>query len=150
MTDWPLHPSFPLFLWSAREQMATNSEDIGTFSPNERRSLSLVADEEKGEWEVFSNSNEYIKTIQNGGQFSAPSRPGLYVLTSGKSEKQFAVTLEQQEKHIEKGTSFAIGSASQEDIQETVKTSMVPWFLLLIVLLLMIEWEVQRRRGITN
>ncbi|MGE6487817.1 vWA domain-containing protein [Paenisporosarcina sp. NPDC076898] len=150
MTDWPLHPSFPLFLWSAREQMASNSEEIGTFSPNERKSLSLVADEEKGEWEVFSNSNEYIKTIQNGGQFSAPSRPGLYVLTSGKSEKQFAVALEQQEKHIEKGTSFAIGSASQEDIQETVKTSMVPWFLLLIVLLLMIEWEVQRRRGITN
>ncbi|MCZ8536476.1 BatA and WFA domain-containing protein [Paenisporosarcina quisquiliarum] len=150
MTDWPLHPSFPLFLWSAREQMATNSEDIGTFSPNERRSLSLVADEEKGEWEVFSSSNEYIKTIQNGGQFSAPSRPGLYVLTSGKTEKQFAVALEQQEKHIEKGTSFAIGSASQEDVQETVKTSMVPWLLLLIVLLLMIEWEVQRRRGITN
>ncbi|WP_342541875.1 BatA and WFA domain-containing protein [Paenisporosarcina sp. FSL H8-0542] len=150
MTDWPLHPSFPLFLWSAREQMVTNDNEIGTFSPNERKSLSLVADEEKNEWEVFSNSNEYIKTIQNGGQFSAPSRPGLYVLTSGNIEKHFAVALEQQEKHLEKGTSFAIGSASQEDIQETVKTSLVPWFLLLIVLLLMIEWEVQRRRGITN
>lgn len=150
MTDWPLHPSFPLFLWSAREQMATNTNDIGTFSPNQRKSLSLVADQEKGEWEVFSKSNEYIKTIQNGDQFSAPSRPGLYILMSGKTEKQFAVALEQQEKLIENGTSFAIGSASQEDVQETVKTSLVPWFLLLIVLLLIIEWEVQRRRGLTN
>lgn len=150
MTDWPLHPSFPLFLWSAREQMSTNSDYIGTFSPNERKSLSLVAEEETGEWEIFSNSDEYITALQNGGQFTAPSQPGLYVLKSGQTEKQFTVALEQQEKQIEKGTSFTIGTASQGSVQETVKTSLVPWFLLLIVLLLLIEWEVQRRRGIAN
>ncbi len=150
MTDWPLHPSFPLFLWSSREQMSVNSNDLGTFSPNERKALSLVADESAKEWEIFSNKDEYISSFENGGQFSAPSRPGLYFIKSGQSEKQFAVALEQQEKHIEKGTSFAIGNASQDGVQETVKTSLVPWFLLLIVLLLIIEWEVQRRRGISN
>lgn len=150
MTDWPLHPSFPLFLWSAREQMLINSNIIGTFSPNQRKSLSLVSDETKGEWEVFSVSGEYITTIQNGSQFVAPSRPGLYVLKSGQIEKQFAVALEQQEKHLKNGTSFAIGTASQQGAQETVKNSLVSWFLLLIILLLLIEWEVQRRRGITN
>jgi hypothetical protein len=150
MTDWPLHPSFPLFLWSSREQMSVNSNDLGTFSPNERKALSLVADESAKEWEIFSNKDEYISSFENGGQFSAPSRPGLYFIKSGQSEKQFAVALEQQEKHIEKGTSFAIGNTSQDGVQETVKTSLVPWFLLLIVLLLIIEWEVQRRRGISN
>jgi len=148
MTDWPLHPSFPLFLWSAREQMSTNSAIIGTFSPNQRKSLSLVSDE--GEWEVFSVAGDFIATILNGGQFVAPSKPGLYILKSGEIEKQFAVALEQQEKHIKKGTSFSIGTASQQGAQEMVKTSLVPWFLLLIILLLLLEWEVQRRRGITN
>jgi len=150
MTDWPLHPSFPLFLWSAREQMSTNSDYMGTFSPNERKSLSLVAEEETGDWEIYSNSDEFISTFQNGGQFTAPNQPGLYLLKSGQTEKQFSVVLEQQEKQIEKGTSFTIGTSSQGSVQETVKTSLVPWFLLLIVLLLLIEWEVQRRRGIAN
>lgn len=150
MTDWPLHPSFPLFLWSAREQMSTNSQSIGPFSPNQRKSLSLVADDPQGEWELFSDTEEFIQTFQNGGQFSAPNRPGLYLLKSGQEEKQFTVELEQQEKHLEKGTSFAIGGSSQEGAEEMVKTSLVPWFLLLIVGLLLIEWEVQRRRGFTN
>lgn len=150
MTDWPLHPSFPLFLWSAREQMSSTNNSLGTFSPNERKPLSLVADDVEAEWEVFSLTDEYIATFQNGGQFSAPSKPGLYVLKSGLSEKQFAVELEQQEKQIEKGTTFAIGTASEEGLEETVKTSLVPWFLLLLVFLLLIEWEVQRRRGLTN
>jgi len=150
MTDWPLHPSFPLFLWSAREHMSTSNHTLGTFSPNQRKPLSLVTDDAEAEWEVFSVEDEYITTFQNGGQFSAPSRPGLYVLTSGQVQKQFAVALEQQEKVIEQGTSFTIGTASKEGVQETVKTSLVSWVLLLIVLLLLIEWEVQRRRGFTN
>lgn len=150
MTDWPLHPSFPLFLWSSREQMSMNSNDLGTFSPNERRALSLVTEETAGEWEIFSSKDEYIGYFKDGGQFFAPSKPGLYFVKSGQTEKQFAVALEQQEKHIENGTSFTIGNASQDGVQETVKTSLVPWFLLLIVLLLVIEWEVQRRRGFTN
>ena len=150
MTDWPLHPSFPLFLWSSREQMSMNSNNLGTFSPNERKALSLVTDETAEEWEIFSSNDEYISSFEDGGQFFAPSKPGLYFVKSGQNEKQFAVALEQQEKHIENGTSFTIGNASQDGVQETVKTSLVPWFLLLIVLLLIIEWEVQRRRGFTN
>ena len=150
MTDWPLHPSFPLFLWSSREQMSMNSNNLGTFSPNERKALSLVTDDTAAEWEIFSSKDEYISSFKNGGQFFAPSKPGLYFVKSGQIEKQFAVALEQKEKHIENGTSFTIGNASQDGVHETVKTSLVPWFLLLIVLLLVIEWEVQRRRGFTN
>lgn len=150
MTDWPLHPSFPLFLWSTAEQMTTNSDYLGIFSPKEKKSISLVADEEDAEWEVFSEENEYIFSVQQGSQFTAPAKPGMYSLRSGDVEKQFVVLLEQQEKEIRTGSSYSIGTSSEETLNETIQTSLVPWFLLLIILLLLAEWEVQRRRGLTN
>ncbi|MET1014297.1 MAG: BatA and WFA domain-containing protein [Paenisporosarcina sp.] len=150
MTDWPLHPSFPLFLWSAKEQMSKDSDYLGIFSPKEKKSISLVADEEDEEWEVFSQSDEYISSVQQGGQFSAPAKPGIYSLKSGDEEKQFMVLLEQKEKEIRTGTSFTIGTSSDTNLKETIQTPLVAWFLLLIVLLLLAEWEVQRRRGLTN
>ena len=150
MTDWPLHPSFPLFLWSTAEQMTTNSDYLGVFSPKEKKSISLVADEEDAEWEVFSEENEYIFSVQQGSQFTAPAKPGMYSLRSRNVEKQFLVLLEQQEKEIRTGSSYSIGTSSEETLNETIQTSLVPWFLLLIILLLLAEWEVQRRRGLTN
>lgn len=150
MTDWPLHPSFPLFLWSTAEQMTTNSDYLGIFSPKEKKSISLVADEEDAEWEVFSEENEYISSLQQGSQFTAPAKPGMYSLRSGDVEKQFVVLLEQQEKEIRTGSSYSIGTSSDTTLKETIQTSMVSWFLLLIILLLLAEWEVQRRRGLTN
>lgn len=150
MTDWPLHPSFPLFLWSAREQLSTEGNYLGVFSPKERKPLSLLSDEGEREWEIFSVQGDYITSIQNGGQFEAPSRPGLYVIQSGSIKKEFSVALHQQEKKLEEGTSYVIGSSSVNEIQQTVKSSMVPWFILVIVFLMLAEWEVQRRRGFTN
>ncbi len=150
MTDWPLHPSFPLFLWSTAEQMTTNSDYLGIFSPKKKKSISLVADEEDAEWEVFSEENEYISSVQQGSQFTAPAKPGMYSLRSGDIEKQFVVLLEQQEKEIRTGSSYSIGTSSDTTLKETIQTSMVSWFLLLIILLLLAEWEVQRRRGLTN
>lgn len=150
MTDWPLHPSFPLFLWSATEQVATNSDYLGVFSPKEKKSISLVADEVNAEWEVFSEEGDYISSVQPGSQFSAPAKPGMYSLKSGDAEKQFVVLLEQQEKEIRSGTSYTIGTSSDTTLNETIQTSLVSWFLLLIILLLLAEWEVQRRRGLTN
>lgn len=150
MTDWPLHPSFPLFLWSTAEQMTKNNDYLGIFSPKEKKSISLVADEEDAEWEVFSEENEYIFSLQQGSQFTAPAKPGMYSLRSGDVVKQFVVLLEQQEKEIRTGSSYSIGTSSEETLNETIQTSLVPWFLLLIILLLLAEWEVQRRRGLTN
>lgn len=150
MTDWPLYPSFPLFLWSTAEQMTTNSDYLGIFSPKEKKSISLVADEEDAEWEVFSEENEYIFSVQQGSQFTAPAKPGIYSLRAGDVEKQFVVLLEQKEKEIRTGSSYSIGTSTKETLSETIQTSLVPWFLLLIILLLLAEWEVQRRRGLTN
>ena len=48
MTDWPLSPTFPLFMWSVKEQLSTGSDYLGTFTPNERKPQSLRRTERMG------------------------------------------------------------------------------------------------------
>lgn len=151
MTDWPLHPSFPLFLWSAREELSVGGQYIGTFSPNERRPLALVnRTNAESEWEIYSLSGEYDSSISNGGEFQAPAKPGLYMLKSNTEEKHFSVLLQQSEKELLPGTSFQMGQIGTDSIEETVNESIVPWIILIVALLLLAEWEVQRRRGFAN
>ncbi|MFC4409379.1 BatA and WFA domain-containing protein [Chungangia koreensis] len=149
MTDWPLHPSFPLFLWSAREELSTGGNYIGTFSPNEQRPLAIATAENDG-WDIYSLAGEHISTISDGGKFKAPETPGLYMIRSDDEEKRFSVALQQSEKELLPGSSFRIGDASGESIEETVNRSIVPILLLVILLVMAAEWEVQRRRGFTN
>ena len=52
MTDWPLHPSFPLFMWSVKEQLSAGNTYLGTFTPNERRPQSLGS--AANEWEIYT------------------------------------------------------------------------------------------------
>ena len=65
MTDWPLSPTFPLFMWSVKEHLSAGSDYIGTFTPNERKALSLGATEE---WEIYTMNDKYEYTIENGGR----------------------------------------------------------------------------------
>ncbi|MGE7622014.1 vWA domain-containing protein [Viridibacillus sp. NPDC096237] len=151
MTDWPLHPSFPLFLWSAKENLASSGSDIGTFSPNERRTISLAEkDRETMGYEIYTQDGEYIRSFENGSSFIAPTKPGLYMIKSGNEEKRFAVTLQQQEKVIVQGTSFEYGETADKKATNFVQQSLVPLFLFFIIVLLLAEWEVQRRYGFTH
>ena len=100
MTDWALHPSFPLFMWSVKEQLSAGNTYLGTFSPNERKPLSFGSS--TNEWEIYTTDDSYEYSIENGGVFIAPKKPGLYVLRSNAVEKNFAVALSQSEKEIKK------------------------------------------------
>ena len=145
-TDWPLHPSFPLFLWGIQNEMIEGTKSIGTFSPNEERSVALTA----GEWSIYSADDEYITSIESGLEFQAPSKPGIYSIRSEEVEKQFIVQLSTKERSISEGTSFELGAIQENVKEETTKKSLLTWLLIPILLLLVIEWEVQRRRGFTN
>ncbi|WP_419961467.1 vWA domain-containing protein [Psychrobacillus sp. BM2] len=147
MTDWPLSPTFPLFMWSVKEHLSSGSDYLGTFTPNERKPLSLGATEE---WEIYSMDDEYEYAIENGGKFVAPSEPGLYVLRSNDIEKNFSVILPQEEKVMDKGTSYKVTGQQINAADEHQAHSFVPYILILLVLLFVIEWEVQRRRGFTS
>ncbi|QTD42475.1 BatA and WFA domain-containing protein [Sporosarcina sp. Te-1] len=148
MTDWPLHPSFPLFFWSATESVRSGSEVGGTFTPSQRKAVLSHVDT-KG-IEVFNLHDEYKTSFANGTEFVAPEQPGIYKLMDNKRETLIAVQLEQEEKKLSYGTPYQIGMESKENEKEIGKKSIGWLFLLPVLLLLVIEWEVQRRRGYPN
>jgi len=144
-TDWPLHPSFPLFLWSAEQQLSESIGSLGIFTPNEQRAVALA----QGEWSVYSQDDQFLSSITNG-LLTAPMKPGIYTARSENEEKRLIVQLQAQERVIQKGTSYTLGELQENGKEEIAKASLVPWLILLILLVLVTEWEVQRRRGFTN
>lgn len=144
-TDWPLHPSFPLFLWSAEQQLLESTSSLGIFAPNESRVVALA----QSDWSVYSQTDEFLSTVTNG-ILTAPMKPDIYIVRSADEEKHFIVQLQAQERIIEEGTSYTIGALPDNEQEELSKSSIVPWIVLLVLLLLVVEWEVQRRRGFTN
>lgn len=145
-TDWPLHPSFPLFLWSAIQELSTQGQPLGTFTPLEERAIPLV----ENDWAVYRKDGEYVSSFENGKQFRAPAEPGQYQIVAGDEEKQFVVQLAQSERKIEKGTSFTVGQIENTDTKEQEENSIVPYLIFVILVLIVTEWEVQRRRGFAN
>jgi len=144
-TDWPLHPSFPLFLWSAEQELSVSIGSLGIFTPNEQRAVALT----QGDWSIYSQEAEFLSSITNG-LLTAPMKPGIYTARSKDEEKRFIIQLQAQERVIEKGTSYTLGELPDNGKEEISKTSFVPWLILMILVLLVLEWEVQRRRGFTN
>ena len=95
--------------------------------------------------------DSYLYSIENGGAFMAPREPGVYVIRSGEKEKYFTVALSQKEKEISKGASYSIGAQKTDKQSENHEQfSLVPFLIVLLLLLFVIEWEVQRRRGFTS
>lgn len=148
MTDWALHPSFPLFLWSAKEKLTTHNSQIGTFKPEEKRAISLPNLQEN--IDIYASNNEYIKSIANGGSFVAPAKPGLYYVKTDSDPLYFVVALEQQEKTLSEGTSFQYGELSKQNTITKDNSIFSTIFIIIILTLLIVEWEVQRRYGFTN
>ncbi|MCG3087411.1 vWA domain-containing protein [Sporosarcina cyprini] len=148
MTDWPLHPSFPLFFWSVTESLRSGSSVGGTFSPSQRKAILSHADT-KG-IEIFNSEDEYESSFSSGTDFVAPQKPGIYKLIDNKRESLISVQLEQEEKKLGHGTSYKIGMESKGNEKEVGQKSIGWIFLLPILLLLVMEWEVQRRRGYSN
>ena len=78
-----------------------------------------------------------------------PRELGKYEIRHDKEVKHFYIQLEMDEKYVKKGQSFELG-AEQELTNRVQQSSIVPYIVLLILSLLIVEWEVQRRRGFSN
>ncbi|WP_432359660.1 vWA domain-containing protein [Sporosarcina sp. UB5] len=149
LTDWPLHPSFPLFFWSSMELLRSGSDVAGTFAPNERKAV-LTGSGVEG-IEIFTIQDKYVATYSAGGNFVAPAKPGIYKLMDSGTERYLSVQLEPDEKSTAYGAGYKIGSGPANEIGKEEGKQMIGWlFLLPVLLLLLIEWEVQRRRGYPN
>jgi hypothetical protein len=145
-TDWPLHPSFPLFLWSAIQQLGSHSQHLGTFNP--LQSASIVIPQK--DWSIFDADGTFLQTISNGKQFVAPSKPGFYEMTAGEESRYFTVELGLEERSIKQGETYQLGSIAGTSQLEDGHDSLMLWLVVLVIILLFIEWEVQRRSGFTN
>ena len=145
MTDWPLHASFPLFIWSAIEQVGAEGNTLGTFTPNERKAV--LSSAQSGKIEVFTVDDEYVTTITDSSSFIAPQPPGVYKALDDANEKLFTVQLEPEELNLETGSSYRIGKAINGKGTEVNKWLFGKYFILPVLLLMLMEWEVQRRRG---
>ncbi|AIY06004.1 hypothetical protein Plano_2039 [Planococcus sp. PAMC 21323] len=145
LTDWPLSPSFPLFLWSAMESLSGDAEFLGYFQPNEHRSVSLAS--KTGEWEIFRDGSYSHSYIEGSDPFIAPAEPGIYKVVGDEKEMTMVVQLSSQEKMLSAGSTYKMGQA--EALQDMVRFSFVPYLIALILLLIVVEWEVYRR-GITT
>lgn len=145
MTDWPLHASFPLFIWSAIEQVGVEGNTLGAFTPNERKAV--LSSGPTGNMEVFTVDDEYITTISDSSNFIAPHSPGVYKARDETVEKLFTVQLENEELDLEAGSSYKIGETVSDSGTEANRWMFGKYFILPVLLLLLMEWEVQRRRG---
>jgi hypothetical protein len=145
MTDWPLHASFPLFIWSAIGQVGTEGNTLGTFTPNERKAV--LSSGQSGKIEIFTIDDEYVTTITDSSSFIAPQSPGIYKARDDANEKLFAVQLEPEELTLETGSTYRIGKAINGKGIEANKWMFGKYFILPVLLLMLLEWEVQRRRG---
>lgn len=149
LSDWPLHPSFPLFAWSAAESIQSEGGSLGTFIPNERKAL--LSSGKSTMMEVFTMTDEYTSSFPSGSNFVAPHKPGIYKLIDGENkEKLFTVQLEQTEKELLTGDTYQIGNLGEMEKMEVEKHGFTWIVLLLVLLLLASEWEVQRRYGYPN
>lgn len=140
-TDWPLSPSFPLFLWSAFNELGGTDEYLGTFLPKEHRAVSLSSG--SGEWEIFKGDEFQFSYIEGESSFQAPKEPGVYRAVNDAESKTFVVQLNNEEKTFAAGQDFSIGSAAESET--STEQSILLWILLLILLLMLVEWEVYRR-----
>ena len=129
--------------------LRSGSDIVGIFTPNERKAV-LTSGGPDG-IEIFTMDDSYVATYADGGSFVAPSKPGIYKMMDQGAEKYLSVQLEPAEKSVAHGSSFRLGASQADDIDKEEGKNMIGWlFLLPVLLLLLIEWEVQRRRGYSN
>src|SRR5690606_4931647 len=129
LTDWPLHPSFPLFIWSTTETLRTANENVGTFSPNERKAI-LTRGGSEG-IEIFTIEDKYVASFPNGRSFVAPSKPGIYKMIDGETEKYLSVQLDPNEKVVSSGASYRVGFSEAESSGKEEGKNMIGWLFLI-------------------
>jgi len=145
-SDWPLHASFPIFLYNIYQWLTSQTSYLGDFNPLETRTVTINSSVD--EWDIYKENNQLLKTISlEKDGFQAPSYPGVYQLTSDRDILYFSVNLDDREKSIASEKSFTMNEDQIEDIEVSKSQNDWIWYVLcaLVLLILCIEWEVYRR-----
>lgn len=143
-SDWPMHSSFPIFIYHVMEYLQGETGHIGYFQPNEARVIQVSSTEP---YEIVDDRGIKKGIHKNTSDlFQAPEKPGLYALISDLDETlYFAVTLAESERSVLSADSFEVGANVDTSISDSSRFEWWPWLILVAFILLLVEWEVYRR-----
>ena len=153
-TDWPMHSSFPIFLYNSIDYLTDQNHLLGYFLPNERKEISYSSGVTRSI--ILNETNEEIGELNiNDSTLIAPNVPGLYKVREetefGNKERLFAVIVDEEEKSISPEKSFTLEFDNEQTSGDSEKNPNEIWigFAIAGLLFLFLEWEVYRR-GITG
>ncbi|PAV29417.1 hypothetical protein CIL05_11155 [Virgibacillus profundi] len=153
-TDWPMHSSFPVFLYNTINYLTDQNHLLGYLQPGERKEISHLTGVTNSM--ILNEDNEQISELNINESFmNAPKKPGLYRVQEeteyGMKERLFAVTVDDEEKYMSPSNDFTIENQSEQkdDVHEEKPNEIWIGFATLALLFLLLEWEVYRR-GITG
>lgn len=147
-SDWPLQPSFPIFLYNSYQWLSQQSQFLGYFQPGEEKWLNLGQDGSKQEREIFTEDGKSLFTYNvTKESFRAPRKPGVYEAVAGNSVYYFSVLLDDREKSIVSASSFTLENeqATKKQTEKKQYDQLWLWLSVIVFGVLLIEWEVYRR-----
>jgi hypothetical protein len=145
-SDWPLQPSFPIFLYNSYQWLTQQTDFLGYFGPGEEKWLNVT--EESSNWAIYDSSDKNLYSLNlQEESFKAPYKPGTYQAVAGEKIHYFSVSIDEREKSPTIGDSFFMNEKKSQGSSETKSRNDQLWFWLTLVafILLAIEWEVYRR-----
>ncbi|MBU9720625.1 vWA domain-containing protein [Litchfieldia alkalitelluris] len=145
-SDWPLHPSFPIFIYNTLESLSGQATlNLGYLLPGEERMITNNLTE--GTLHIQNQNNVEVGYYEPSKDvFRAPRQPGIYSLVDhNQQHTYFAVTIDEREKDTRGMNSFSLTADNEDESIGTTYYEWWPWLLLFVIVLLIIEWEVYRR-----
>ncbi|MGV3487519.1 MAG: vWA domain-containing protein [Tuberibacillus sp.] len=146
-SDWPLHPSFPIFIKNAMEELLKGSGQLGISRPGNALAVQWLTSTTSAIIED-THAKKVMDVPLNRNQMEVPPTPGLYYLQettrTGVYSRPFAVQTSNTESDVSHKKSFQIKGESGSVIQ-LGKIDLSHWLILLALISLFAEWEVYRR-----
>lgn len=145
-SDWPLQPSFPIFLYHTYDWLSQQANFLGYFAPSEEKWLNM--NETNESWEIFNGQDKNLYSLNLAKEsFRAPLEPGTYQAVSGDKVYYFSVLLDDQEKDPKIEPAFTLNERQAQEKGEMKSPNDTLWFWLALIALALIalEWEVYRR-----
>ncbi|KAB2337481.1 VWA domain-containing protein [Cytobacillus depressus] len=145
-SDWPLQPSFPIFLYNAYQWLSLQSNFLGYFEPGEEKWLNT--NEGNRHWEIFNQQDKNLYSIDlTKESFKAPYEPGTYQAVSGNTISYFSVLLDEREKHPKTEPAFTLNEQTDQEKGKKQSPNDKLWFWLALLAFgfIVMEWEVYRK-----
>jgi hypothetical protein len=151
-TNWPLLPSFPLFLRNVLYTLGNVSDGSSEESMRPGQVKTLRPDQAVDQIEVtdpVGNVRRLSRGTRSDFSYGETNQVGIYrVAWNGTMQRTFAVNLlDPEESNIEPRTAIHIGPRAVEGTRERSQPrELWKWFVLAALALLLTEWYIYNRR----